>query len=140
MTHIIDISAPTWKTEEYADMDYAEADIQQHLVRVADFVTLRDNAAEAAGPVSETSYIGAYEYAPGGGVSDHVHPHAEQWYYILGGQGTMKVGDEEKTVGGGHVVFVPRNAVHSYTVVGDEPMRLLNVAIPVSAASEDEAG
>ena len=52
----------------------------------------------------------------------------------------MKVGDEEKTVGGGHVVFVPRNAVHSYTVVGDEPMRLLNVAIPVSTASEDEAG
>ena len=135
MTNIIDISAPAWKTDDYVDMDYQEADIQQHLVKVANFVTRPDND-DAAGPLSETSYIGAYEYAPGGCISDHVHPHAEQWYYILSGRGVMKVGDEEKTVGAGHLIFIPRNAVHSYQVVGDEPMRLLNVAIPVSNAGE----
>ena len=137
MTNIIDISDPAWKTDDYVDMDYQEADIQQHLVKVANFVTRPDNE-DAAETLSETSYIGAYEYAPGGCISDHVHPHAEQWYYILRGRGVMKVGDEERTVGEGHLIFIPRNTVHSYQVVGDEPMRLLNVAIPVSNA--DEAG
>ena len=73
-------------------------------------------------------YIGAYEYAPGGWISAHIHSNAEQWYFILSGRGLMKVGDEEKEAGYGTVVLVPRNTVHSYKVVGDEPLRILNIA------------
>ena len=40
----------------------------------------------------------------------------------------MRVGDEEKEAGPGTVVFVPHNTVHSYEVVGDEPLRILNIA------------
>ncbi len=140
MKSIIDVAGAKWKTAHYVDLDYPEAGIRQHLVRVADFVALRGNADGAAGPVSETTAIGAYEYAPGGWISDHVHPHAEQWYYILSGQGAMKVGTEEKTVGEGHLVFVPRDTIHSYRVVGEEPLRLLNVAVPVAAAGEGRTG
>ena len=40
----------------------------------------------------------------------------------------MNVGSEEKLSNVGTIVFIPRNTVHSYRVVGDEPLRILNVA------------
>jgi mannose-6-phosphate isomerase-like protein (cupin superfamily) len=53
---------------------------------------------------------------------------AEQWYIILNGQAIMKVGDEESEAGIGTLIFIPHNTGHSYKVVGDEPLRILNVA------------
>ena len=132
MPNIIDIDAIGWKTEAYIDAYVETGEIEQHLVKVADYVKLAGSESETAVASSESSYIGAYEYAPGGWITDHTHADAEQWYYLLSGTGLMKVGDEEREAGAGHVVFVPRNAVHSYKVVGDQPLRLLNVAIFLS--------
>ena len=132
MTNIIDIDAIGWKTDDYVDAYVETGEIEQHLVKVADYVSLKGSEGESAVARSESSYIGAYEYAPGGWITDHRHTDAEQWYYILSGTGLMKVGDEEREAGAGHVIFVPRNAVHSYKVVGDQPLRLLNVAIFLS--------
>ena len=132
MTNIIDIASIGWKTEDYIDAYVETGEIEQHLVKVADYVKLVGSESETAVASSESSYIGAYEYAPGGWITDHTHSDAEQWYYILSGTGLMTVGDEAREAGAGHVIFVPRNAVHSYKVVGDEPLRLLNVAIFLS--------
>lgn len=132
VSNIIDINAIRWKTDDYEDAYVDTGEIEQHLVKVADYVSLKGSESETATASSESSYIGAYEYAPGGWITDHTHADAEQWYYILSGTGLMKVGDEERIAGVGHVVFVPRNAVHSYKVVGDKPLRLLNVAIFLS--------
>ena len=97
-------------------------------MKVADYVKFKDSESPTALSSSDIQYIGAYEYAPGGWITDHIHSNAEQWYFILNGQGTMKVGDEERLAGPGTVVFVPRNTIHSYRVVGDEPLRILNIA------------
>ena len=135
MSNIIDINnKPGWTTSEYGDTTVEEGEIHQHQVRAAHYVSLprQDTLTETA--KSETSYIGSYEYAPGGWITDHTHADAEQWYYIVSGQGIMKVGSEEKLAGEGHIVFVPRNTVHSYKVVGDKPLRFLNVGIPVDPA------
>ena len=132
MTNFIDIEAIGWKTEDYIDAYVDTGEIEQHLVKVADYVSLKGSESETATASSEGSYIGAYEYAPGGWITAHQHADAEQWYYILSGTGLMKVGDEEREARAGHIVFVPRNAVHSYKVVGDQPLRLLNVAIFLS--------
>ena len=129
MSNIIDINGAGWKTADYIDAPTEDGEIHQHLVKVADYVAFRGSESEMAQAESETSYIGAYEYAPGGWITEHSHANAEQWYYILGGQGLMKVGDEEKLAQEGCIIFVPRNAAHSYKVIGDEPLRFLNVAI-----------
>ena len=131
MTNIIDTNKADWKTSDYVDTPDGERDIHQHGVKVADYVLVQGSESEMPTVTSETSYIGAYEYAPGGWITDHTHSNAEQWYYIVSGQGIMKVGSEERLAGQGTIIFVPRNTVHSYKVVGDEPLRLLNVAMPV---------
>ena len=129
MSNIIDINEVGWKTEDYIDSPDAEGHIHQHLVKVASYVTLQGRDDDMAIAASEATGIGAYEYAPGGWITDHTHDKAEQWYYILKGKGLMKVGDEEKMAQEGSIIFVPRNTVHSYKVVGDEPLRFLNVAV-----------
>ena len=122
--NIIDIEEIGWKTSEYED-SYLDGEIHQHMVKVATYVKLGSGHVHSPKKVeddglatSDTQYIGAYEYAPGGWISDHIHSNAEQWYYIINGQATMK----------GTIVFIPRNTIHSYRVVGDEPLRILNVA------------
>ncbi len=124
MTNIIDIESIGWDTEDYVE-SYLDGETHQHMVKVASYVKLKDSEAAAS---SDLMYIGAYEYAPGGWISKHIHTRAEQWYYIINGRAIMQVGDEEREAGVGTIVFIPHNTEHSYSVVGDEPLRILNVA------------
>ena len=124
MNNIIDIKQIPWKTSKYED-SYLDGKIHQHKVKVVDYVK-KDIGIESAN--SEIQHIGAYEYAPGGWISDHIHSNAEQWYYILEGDAIMKVGNEEEISSKGTLVFIPRNTVHSYKVIGDKPLKILNVA------------
>ncbi|MFL2764130.1 MAG: cupin domain-containing protein [Dehalococcoidia bacterium] len=124
MKNIININQIPWKTSEYED-SYLDGKIHQHKVKVADYVK-REKYIESA--ESEIQHIGAYEYAPGGWISEHIHSNAEQWYYILEGKAVMKVGSEESISNKGSLIFIPRNTVHSYKVVGDKPLKILNVA------------
>ena len=128
MSNIIDIDEAGWKSADYLEATH-EGEIHQHRVKVADYVAHRGTESEMAQAESETSYIGAYEYAPGGWITEHSHANAEQWYYVQSGQGLMKVGDEERVAQAGCLIFVPRDTAHSYQVLGDEPLRFLNVAI-----------
>ena len=124
MKNIINIHQIPWKTSEYKD-SYLDGKIHQHKVRVADYVKREKNIESAE---SELQHVGAYEYAPGGWISEHIHSNAEQWYYILEGKAVMKVANEEKISSKGSLIFIPRNTVHSYKVIGEEPLKILNVA------------
>ena len=96
MSNIIDINnEPGWENSEYGDTSVEEGKIHQHRVKAAHYVSLPRQDTLIKTAKSETSYIGAYEYAPGGWITDHTHADAEQWYYVLSGQGVMKVGSEE---------------------------------------------
>lgn len=128
MSNIIDLDEVGWETSDYIDTRDDGGEIHQHLVKVAAYVKSKGIESEMARAESETTFIGAYEYAPGGWITDHSHSNAEQWYYIVSGTGLMKVGSEEKIAKEGYIIFVPRNTVHSYKVIGDEPLRFLNVA------------
>ena len=124
MKNIININRIPWKSVVYQD-SYIDGRIHQHKVKVADYVK-REKDIESA--ESEIQHIGAYEYAPGGWISEHIHSNAEQWYYILEGKAVMKVANEEKISSKGSLIFIPRNTVHSYKVIGEEPLKILNVA------------
>ena len=124
MKNIINTYQIPWKTSGYED-SYLDGKIHQHKVKVADYVKREKNIESAE---SEIQHIGAYEYAPGGWISEHIHSNAEQWYYILEGKAVMKVGSEESISNKGSLIFIPKNTVHSYKVVGNKPLKILNVA------------
>lgn len=48
----------------------------------------------------------------GDGPALHEHPNEEQWTYVLEGQLHFILGDEEKIVGPGELVHIPRNVPH----------------------------
>jgi len=128
MSNIISTETAGWKTADYVDTNDEKGVIHQHRVKVADYVIMQDGESEMDCARSEKTYVGAYEYAPGGWITDHSHSNAEQWYYVISGKALVKVGEEEKLVEKGYIVFIPRNTGHSYKVIGDEPLRFLNVA------------
>jgi quercetin dioxygenase-like cupin family protein len=56
--------------------------------------------------------ISRVEYAPGTPIQRHSHPTAEQVKWIVEGDMTMTVGDENRTLGAGDVVLVNRGIEH----------------------------
>jgi mannose-6-phosphate isomerase-like protein (cupin superfamily) len=56
-----------------------------------------------------------------------VHPHAHpthEWYYVTAGRGVMTVGDDDRDITQGDLVYIPPNVVHSLRPVTDNaPIR-----------------
>ena len=68
----------------------------------------------------------------GGGLVDpHSHP-THEFYYIIAGRGIMKIGDEEREVGQGDLVYTPPNITHSiWPTSKNAPLHGLAFAIGV---------
>ena len=60
----------------------------------------------------------------------HYHPRTEEIYYILEGQGRMRIGDETRDVGPGDAIAIPPGQVHQITNVGREVLKFLCCCAP----------
>jgi mannose-6-phosphate isomerase-like protein (cupin superfamily) len=67
---------------------------------------------------------------PGCRVAPHHHRQMEEIYYILSGSGVMTVGEEQREVGAGDAIFIPRGQRHTLENTGPEAIRLLLVCGP----------
>jgi quercetin dioxygenase-like cupin family protein len=83
----------------------------------SDVLTPRD---ETTGDFTAFPIIGVTRHHPGGGCIAHSHP-AAQCFYIIEGKALFQVGDEERVVEKGSLIFVPPNVLHQYKTLGDEP-------------------
>jgi oxalate decarboxylase/phosphoglucose isomerase-like protein (cupin superfamily) len=71
---------------------------------------------------------------PGQGHERHNHPDADEVLYILAGEGSQMVDDEEPfPVRAGQAVWIPTNAFHSTMNTGWEPLSLLAIYAPAGA-------
>ena len=66
----------------------------------------------------------------GKGALPHAHPGIEQVCYMLEGRAVAEVGGERCEGGPGDCCFFPADAMHTFTVISDEPVRLLVVYSP----------
>jgi quercetin dioxygenase-like cupin family protein len=66
---------------------------------------------------------------------DHSHPTEDEIFYVLNGELTFRCGGESFDLGDGGFVYLPQGIEHGYTVRSEEPVRLIVVTIPTSAAS-----
>ena len=71
----------------------------------------------------------------GGATMPHRHPRTEEIYYVLGGHGSMRVGDETRAVGPGDAVAIPPGALHQVHNAGPVVLKFLCCCAP---AYEDE--
>jgi mannose-6-phosphate isomerase-like protein (cupin superfamily) len=64
------------------------------------------------------------------GAEDPQSPHAEdEVYYVVSGQGAIRVGDEDRLVAAGSIVFVGKHVEHRFHSI-NERLQLLVVFAP----------
>jgi len=61
---------------------------------------------------------------PGGQVPWHNHPQ-EEVYVLLEGEAEMCVGEEVQTLVAGQTVYIPSEAFHQLTNIGEGPARMI---------------
>ncbi len=84
-----------------------------------------------AAEVSTERHSLAYVVIPPGKSSlGHLHPQAEESYYILKGQARMALGEEEAIVGPGQAILISPSCEHKITNVGQENLELLAICVP----------
>jgi quercetin dioxygenase-like cupin family protein len=75
--------------------------------------------------------VNEFEVAGGGYVYPHSHP-THEFYYVTSGRGIMTVGDEEREIRQGDLVYIPPDVVHSLRPTTDHaPIHCFCFAIGV---------
>lgn len=69
--------------------------------------------------------------APGrGGPAPHTHEGEDDAFYVLEGELTFMVGEDEIAAPAGTFVLVPPDVLHSFANRSDTPARILNIHAP----------
>ena len=66
----------------------------------------------------------------GGSTQEHLHPHAEEIYYITHGTGRMRIEGEEREVRSGDAIAILPGQRHKLWNTGSETLRLLCCCAP----------
>src|SRR5215469_15438041 len=89
---------------------------------------------------AQTSEVFVVVLEPGEAPPLHRHDDAEQIFYILEGEGILRIGDEQKkfAVRPTDVVRIPPKVLHSIQCAGQKPLRYLAVDCFVAGRPVDE--
>ena len=71
---------------------------------------------------SYLEFVDIFTVAAGTALEPHFH-NTHEFYFILSGSATMRVGEDESQVGPGDLVHIPPNQVHNITADGSEDLR-----------------
>ena len=67
---------------------------------------------------------------PGAATTPHHHVETEEIYYVLSGEGLMRVGDQTRPVGPGDAVAIPPGASHQISNTGPGVLKFLCCCAP----------
>lgn len=86
-----------------------------------------------AGEVQKNNGAAFLEYVTKKGEEppSHKHETEDEMFYVLDGSITFLCGEESFELEKGGFIFLPRGIEHSYTIGGEEPVRLIVVTSPV---------
>ncbi|MGD9723840.1 MAG: cupin domain-containing protein [Pirellulales bacterium] len=106
----------------------------QNLDRVASFTTkdgseIRELLAARNSCIRKQSLAEA-RLPAGGRTTPHYHPQTEEIYYILRGEGRMRIGDETAAVGPGDAIAIPPGATHQIQNTGRATLVFLCCCAP----------
>jgi quercetin dioxygenase-like cupin family protein len=54
-----------------------------------------------------------------GGPPRHIHPHQDEWFYVIEGEFLFEVGHDRVTLRPGGSILAPRNLAHAWAFIGD---------------------
>lgn len=65
-----------------------------------------------------------------GGPPVHIHPHQDEWFYVIEGEVLFQLGDKRVKLGAGESVLGPRGIPHAFVGVGDKPAHMIITFTP----------
>jgi mannose-6-phosphate isomerase-like protein (cupin superfamily) len=95
----------------------------------ADGSTIRSLLDRTTAPVANQSLAEA-TLAPGTATTRHYHRAAEEFYFLLAGQGEMEIDGERARVGAGDAILIPPGAWHQLTADAAGEIRMLCCCSP----------
>ena len=78
------------------------------------------------GHASHSLAVGVAEIPTGARLSPHRHA-APEVYYVMSGEGAVRIDERDHPVAVGTAVFIPGNARHMFTNSGADPIRFVYV-------------
>jgi mannose-6-phosphate isomerase-like protein (cupin superfamily) len=108
------------------DPDIDARSIRDH-VKDREKRVLRDTyyLIDAKNSPSRRLTIGHTTVYPTGSTTGHSHDNMEEVYYVVSGEGTMVVGDDEYPVKQGDALYVPPGEFHTTIQKGNLPLVLV---------------
>lgn len=85
---------------------------------------LGDGSVKASGAATG-GMLTLIESRTTGGAPLHVHTREDEYFYVLDGSISVRLGDETFEAGARSFVFLPRNVPHEWDVIGGEATLLL---------------
>ena len=67
---------------------------------------------------------------PGASIPLHLHRNEDETFYVVSGEVEFEINGEIVLATAGATVYLPRNAPHSFTIVGSEPAKMLFMLMP----------
>lgn len=106
------------------------------------FQRVPDRVAFAADKMKKTNLVetaslfcDVYAFEPGQTQAAHRHAVGDKLYYVLGGAGRIRVGDDERTVAAGDLVCAPAGSEHGVENPGPGRLTVLVVMAPKPSKS-----
>ena len=112
---------------------------QTNIVNTPHGSEIRPLIDRTTAPINQCS-LAEETLPPGATVAPHHHEVLEEIYYVLAGAGVMTIDDEQRAVGAGDAIYIPRRARHTLTNTGAEPMRILLVCGPAFFYEDHRSG
>jgi oxalate decarboxylase/phosphoglucose isomerase-like protein (cupin superfamily) len=80
---------------------------------------------------AERSSFGLVSLQPGEGHERHNHPDSNEIIFVLSGEGTQMLNDEDPVeIGAGDCIYIPEGVYHATQNTGWEPLRLIIAYTP----------
>jgi quercetin dioxygenase-like cupin family protein len=57
---------------------------------------------------------------PNGGPPLHIHPHQDEWFYVIEGEYLFQVGEDKHQMKAGDTIFLPRNVQHAFLQLSEK--------------------
>jgi quercetin dioxygenase-like cupin family protein len=71
-----------------------------------------------------------------GNVPKHYHNSADEFQYVISGKGTFWLGNEQREVGPGDLIIIPKGVAHAGSISTSGDFRALAIKLPPQAAGD----
>ena len=88
---------------------------------------------------SQNIWLGLSEVDPGSSSNAHSHERNEEVFYVVSGEGFVRVDDERQAVSAGSVIVIPPGSTHQLENSGDEVLKVVCSVSPPFVKEDFEA-